>query len=176
MPMTEAVEIMAALMGVEIDPRTALNSAYTIDYPVSNQTLRKTLSWIAATHGGNFVMTDEGKLLLVPLISAPAETNYLVTEYGGPIVIGGIRILLDDATSGQGNADGSKFYAGLDITGFSDNGKYKPVSRVTLLLDDENALTAGDDTGFEIVADCPYATRFWLHSKATSIKPTRRTR
>lgn len=52
-----------------------------------------------------------------------------------------------------------KFYVGSDITGFSDNGKYKPVSRVTLLVDDNNAITAGDDSGLEISASCPHATR-----------------
>lgn len=52
-----------------------------------------------------------------------------------------------------------KFFVGRDIVSFSNNGKYKPVSRVTLLLDDENSLTAGDDTGLEIVASCRYGTQ-----------------
>ena len=52
-----------------------------------------------------------------------------------------------------------KYYVGGDITSFADNGKYKPISRVTLLVDDENSLTAGDDTGMEIVASCPHATQ-----------------
>lgn len=45
------------------------------------------------------------------------------------------------------------------MTSFSDNGQYKPISRVTLLLDDEKSLTAGDDTGMEITASCPHATQ-----------------
>lgn len=52
-----------------------------------------------------------------------------------------------------------KFFVGLDVTGFQDNGTYKPISRVTLLLDDENAVTAGDDAGMELTADCPHATQ-----------------
>ena len=52
-----------------------------------------------------------------------------------------------------------KYYVGSDITSFSDNGKYKPISRVTLLVDDENSLTAGDDTGMEVIASCPHATQ-----------------
>lgn len=52
-----------------------------------------------------------------------------------------------------------KYYVGGDITSFSDNGKYKPISRVTLLVDDENSLTAGDDTGMEVIASCPHATQ-----------------
>lgn len=45
------------------------------------------------------------------------------------------------------------------MTSFSDNGQYKPISRVTLLLNDEKSLTAGDDTGMEITASCPHATQ-----------------
>lgn len=96
MQMPDAVEHIAALMGVPIDPRTMvlLNSAYTIDYPTSEQTYRQTLCWIAAAHGGNFIMSDAGELRLVPLLSAPAATNYLVDERGNAITFGGVRILV----------------------------------------------------------------------------------
>lgn len=52
-----------------------------------------------------------------------------------------------------------KHYVGLDVTGFRNNGQTLPVSRVTLLVDDENVITAGDDTGLELSADCPHATQ-----------------
>lgn len=52
-----------------------------------------------------------------------------------------------------------KTFVGLDITGFENTGKYRPVSRVTLLVDDENVYTAGDDTGLELTASCPHATQ-----------------
>lgn len=100
MPAPEAVEIFARAMGVEIDPRTQLDPAYTIDHPASNAdsetgdyySIRQELKWIAAAHAGNWIITGEGKLLLVPLLSVPKETSYLVTEYGGAITLGGIRI------------------------------------------------------------------------------------
>ena len=57
-----------------------------------------------------------------------------------------------------------KYFVGNDITSFAANGKYKPISRVTLLVDDENSLTAGDDTGMEIVASCPHATQSMVNS------------
>lgn len=57
-----------------------------------------------------------------------------------------------------------KYYVGGDITSFVDNGKYKPISRVTLLLDDEKSLTAGDDTGMEITASCPHATQAMVNA------------
>jgi len=52
-----------------------------------------------------------------------------------------------------------KFFVGLDLTGAEDNGIQRPISRVTLLLDNENSITAGDDTGVELLADCPHATQ-----------------
>ena len=92
--MPDAAAEFARIMGVEIDPRTSLNSAYTIDYPANDYTIRNELCYIAAAHAGNWIVTDEGKLLLVPLLSIPEETNYLVTEYGGAITFGGVRILV----------------------------------------------------------------------------------
>lgn len=52
-----------------------------------------------------------------------------------------------------------KHFVGLDVTGFENSGQAPPISRVTLLADDENAVTAGDDTGLELSADCPHATQ-----------------
>lgn len=100
--MPEAVAEFSRIMGVGIDPRTAINPAYTIDYPASDPnsaagdyyTIRQELQWIAAAHAGNWIVTGDGKLLLVPLFSIPDETNYLVTEYGSAITFGGVRVFV----------------------------------------------------------------------------------
>ena len=63
-----------------------------------------------------------------------------------------------------------KYYVGGDITSSSDNGKYKPISRVTLLVDDENSLTAGDDTGMEVIASCPHATQPMVNALLQTMK------
>ena len=94
MNMPAAAAEFARMMEVELDPRTVLNPAYTIDYPANDYTIRDELRFIAAAHGGNWIMTDEGKLLLVSLLSIPPETSYLVTEYGGAITLGGVKILV----------------------------------------------------------------------------------
>lgn len=94
MSMPTAVNLFCQMMGVTLDKRTALNSAYTIDYPANDYTVRNELCFIAAAHGGNWIITDAGDLLLVPLLSMPAETNYLITEYGDAITFGGVRILV----------------------------------------------------------------------------------
>ena len=63
-----------------------------------------------------------------------------------------------------------KYFVGQDMTSFADNGKYKPISRVTLLLDDEKSLTAGDDTGMEITASCPHATQAMVNALLQKMK------
>lgn len=63
-----------------------------------------------------------------------------------------------------------KYYVGRDVTSFSDKGKYKPISRVTLLVDDENSLTAGDDTGMEVIASCPHATQPMVNALLQAMK------
>ena len=94
MSMLTAVNLFCQMMGVKLDKRTVLNSAYTIDYPANDYTIRNELCFIAAAHGGNWIITDEGNLLLVPLLSMPEETNYLITEHGDEITFGGVRILV----------------------------------------------------------------------------------
>lgn len=98
-PMSEraAVEDIAARMGVEIDPRTALSNRFPVDYPVDENgdlTMEDVLSGIAVSEAGNWVMSDEGKLLLLRFGDIPVETWYLVDEYGDAITFGGDRILV----------------------------------------------------------------------------------
>lgn len=63
-----------------------------------------------------------------------------------------------------------KFFVGGDVISSVNNGKYKPVSRVTLFLDDTNVLTAGDDTGREIAANCPHATQKMVENLLASLR------
>lgn len=93
MTMEAASNVIAALMDIAIDERSAFNSTYTVDYPANDYTLRDVLKYIAAAHGGNWIVTREDKLLLVPLVGgAPAETFNLITESGDTITFGGDSI------------------------------------------------------------------------------------
>ena len=87
------VNAICARMGVELDSRTVINSTYMVDYP-NDYTMREILGYIAAAHGGCWIITPTGKLRLVTLGVLPAETNYLVDEYGNAITMGGVRILV----------------------------------------------------------------------------------
>lgn len=97
MPAATAVDDIAARMGVAVDSRTVLDAAFPVQYPVDDEgdmTMREALGRIAVANAGNWIITDEGKLLLVGLNSIPKETNYLVTETGSAITFGGVRILV----------------------------------------------------------------------------------
>lgn len=93
----EAVADIAAQMGVEVDPRTALSGAFPVDYPVDEDgdlAMADVLEGIAVSEAGNWIISDEGKLLLLRLGDIPPETNYLVDESGDAITFGGVRILV----------------------------------------------------------------------------------
>lgn len=92
--MEAAAQDIALSMDTELDPRNVY-LPYTMDaYPEGEYMRRDALRDIAAAHGGNWFVSDEGKLRLLPLISFPAETSYLVTEHGDAILFGGVRILV----------------------------------------------------------------------------------
>ena len=92
MTMRRAAEVIAQTMGTSLDPRCAFNDSYTVDYP-ADLAMRDVLGYIAVSHAGNWTVTAEGKLLLVPLFgSMPEETFYLVTERGAPIQFGEVAI------------------------------------------------------------------------------------
>ena len=93
MPMSEAVAYACSVMGVELDNRSIIPNR-TVDRPANDMTFRQLLEYVAAAGLGNFIITDENKLRLVPLLSAPAPTSYLVGNYGNPITFGGVKIIV----------------------------------------------------------------------------------
>ncbi len=80
------VEDIARIMGVEIDSRTQLRvgSSYRVNYLDTNTLISEILSAIAASNGGSWVMTENGKLRLVPLASpASAASQVLAKRHSG---------------------------------------------------------------------------------------------
>lgn len=92
--METAARDIALSMDVALDERNVYRPYTMNEYPAGEYMRRDALRDIAAAHGGNWHISDAGKLRLVPLISIPAETNYLVTEHGDAILFGGVRILV----------------------------------------------------------------------------------
>lgn len=90
---TDMVQFLANSINISVDPRTweRMTEAYQFPLPVGYSS-REVLGAIAASYGGNFIISDEGQLLLIRLSDLPRETNYLVTESGDVIVFGNDKI------------------------------------------------------------------------------------
>lgn len=63
-----------------------------------------------------------------------------------------------------------KVYVGQKAQSFKLGQEYEPFSRVTMWYDDEHYYTAGDDTGREMVLECPWATQQIVDSCLNKIK------
>lgn len=86
----QVVQEIASFIGVSVDSETTamLNAnPYVIGFP-AQYTMAEVLGSIAAMYGGNFCISDTGKLLLVGLMDLPEETYYLVDEDGDCITFG----------------------------------------------------------------------------------------
>ena len=80
-----------------IDSRTHLGNYYKIGYPGIGEgayTVREVLGYIGSMYAGNWVINEQGQLRLIVLGDIPPETNYLVTEYGANITLGGDRLVV----------------------------------------------------------------------------------
>lgn len=92
--MEAAARDIALGMEVELDERNVYLPYTMGTYPEGEYMRRDALRDIAAAHGGNWYISDAGKLRLVSLMDFQPETNYLVTEHGDAILFGGVRILV----------------------------------------------------------------------------------
>lgn len=94
-PDVDVVQEIAEAMGVQVDKRTwdVMTRSYLIEYP-AEYTCREVLGYIAASYGGNFVMSDIGELLLIGFAAIPKETNLLIDHAGDQITFGGDRIIV----------------------------------------------------------------------------------
>jgi len=79
--MKAVVEEIAYRIGVGIDERTLIRTGpdYVVPYP-SGKTMAQVLGYIGACHGGNWIITEENLLRLVPLTTAPDETFHVIDE------------------------------------------------------------------------------------------------
>jgi hypothetical protein len=84
-PMTEsdAINSIASRIGVDIDDRINLTSTAKVNYPVDENgdlTMREVLRNIAVANAGNWIITDEGSLLLIQYGAALSEPHTIGKE------------------------------------------------------------------------------------------------
>lgn len=126
-PMTDlaAAQEIARRLGTELDSRTTakLDQGYQVGFPGYGDgayTLREVLGYIGAMYVGNWTITGDGKLYLACLGDLPPETNYLVSEYGEPITLGGDHLVLVDPVR-AGNITHYLVEEHRDVLGIGDD-------------------------------------------------------
>lgn len=110
--MSEVVIDIANRMGVSIDERTTIltGSDYYIGEPVG-MTMADVLGLIGFCNGGNFVITENNELRLIPILErienpvANADAVIGSYTYGTPLTISGVKITLDSEHSIIGGTD-----------------------------------------------------------------------
>ena len=68
------------------------------------------------------------------------------------------------------NQTGGSLDVGRTMSDFTRSPEFLPISRVTIWYDDENAFTAGDDTGRTLELDCPWATQEMADKALEAVK------
>lgn len=151
--MSTCVSEIVSLLGLGsngLDSRTKIKtgSDYVLNYPahyvttntseetqneaqMANYTIADALRIIGAFHGGNWVITPENKLRLVPLIPSPAANT----------------------PSTSTNGAGGKVLSVPVVTGEIKTGHSVTISRITVKRDDQEQYSKGDDTGLELVIE-----------------------
>lgn len=104
--MSDLLNDILMLLGVELDARTQINtgSAYVLERPEGEATINSLLGRIAAAHGGSFIITPEGKLRLVPVVSAAGATPQTAVPVAG--------VLNRMTLGGGGTVTGIRYRAG----------------------------------------------------------------
>lgn len=104
--MSDLLNDILMLLGVELDARTQINtgSAYVLERPEGEATINSLLGKIAAAHGGSFIITPEGKLRLVPVVSAAGATPQTAVPVAG--------VLNRMALGGGGTVTGIRYRVG----------------------------------------------------------------
>ena len=108
MTMSAAVAYVADAIGVEVDNRSQI-APYSIDSPVGLYTMREVLCGIAAASGGNFVITENGKLRLIRLSSPSSvgETRVASCDVlSATVTIGKVTLYPDSETQYTSGASG----------------------------------------------------------------------
>lgn len=100
----DVMDEIAQRIGVELDPRTELRP-YLVQYPdtiletdssgstsSTGMTMRTVAGYIASMHGGNWTITEAGKLYLVPLVPLDYRDVSLLGDSNGVYLCGEVAI------------------------------------------------------------------------------------
>lgn len=154
------MSVIARKIGVQIDSRTELDTNISIPYPGARATLKQVASWIAAAHGGNWTITDEGKLRLLPL-SFGVDALSILTDEDGNILDYDTRNenKKDNITLGALTAGENYIEIGLSEEQLHIYAPFSGWTKVVFKDTKGNAVAEyGTETGRIMEAVCPFGT------------------
>lgn len=109
---------IAGLLGVQVDARTSINASAPAIAKPAGYTIRDVLGFIGVANCGNWIITKDNKLRLVPIASAPAAADLAADNYidlygvvgrlttGRSLTVSGV-ILTNDQTEGESYTAGN---------------------------------------------------------------------
>ena len=136
---------------IEVDSRSVIDDTVPLVGLNTGSTIRDCLKTIAAANGGNWVMTFEGKLRLVPLFSISEGKEAIAG-----IAIAGIAVVGFDGSvlpAGIGEDD-----IGLNAQTFDYSPELSGVTGVHLETDLGSSSEAGTNTGYVLDAICNFSS------------------
>lgn len=136
---------------ISIDSRTVLDDTVAFIGLDTSSTIRDKLKDIAAAHGGNWMMTSENKLRLVPFANAVDGSAAIAG-----IAIVGISVVGDGSYSIDNNAD--YVYLGMNVMGFDSSPSLPGISKVILESENKNTSESGETSGYTLQGNCNFST------------------
>lgn len=168
-PMSTVVARICTQMGVTLDSRTTIKTGndYQCTKPNDEDTLLDVLKWIGEVHGGNWVITPDNKLRLIPLVPPPPETfNIVDYDYNRIKTDDGYYLVWKHKISDETivNPSGGELINVPVVIGEITTASRYAISKITMTVDETDnqvtAYVAGTDTGYNLVIERnPYATQ-----------------
>ena len=124
---------IAGLLGVQVDARTSISASAPAIAKPAGYTIRDVLGFIGVANCGNWIITKDNKLRLVPIASAPAAVDLAADNY---IDLYGV---VGRLTTGR-----SLTVSGVILTNDQNEGE---------------AYTAGNDNGYVLNCTAPFASQ-----------------
>lgn len=124
---------IAGLLGVQVDARTSISASAPAIAKPAGYTIRDVLGFIGVANCGNWIITKDNKLKLVPIASAPAAVDLAADNY---IDLYGV---VGRLTTGR-----SLTVSGVILTNDQNEGE---------------AYTAGNDNGYVLNCAAPFASQ-----------------
>lgn len=151
-PVTSAAmgAILEAVTGIQLDSRTVLDDTVKCWGLDTSSTAKERWGDIAAAHGGNFVITTEGKLRLVPLVNGITEQ----TAIAG-IAIAGVAVV---GTNGMEDLKADVVHIGMRCQKLRTSPKLAPITGITLETIGGEKVSVGNGTGYTLTGSCNFAS------------------